>query len=123
MSSKLEKCHSDIKEIDIYIHKYSEKIQKLRHNRKIIEDKLKKILIDNKLTNRTIQISATNSSIRLVETEKRENVTQKFVKNSLINFFNTPKNKEISADAIFKYMLNNRKLSKILELKVKTHNK
>ena len=83
MSNKLEKYHRDIKEIDEYIQRYSDKIQKLKENKKMLEEKIKKIIINNNLTNRNINITSTHSSIRLVTTEKRENITQKFVKNCL----------------------------------------
>ena len=122
MSNKLEKYHRDIKEIDEYIQRYSDKIQKLKENKKMLEEKIKKIIINNNLTNRNINITSTHSSIRLVTTEKRENITQKFVKNCLIDFFSN-RNKEINADTIFNFILNSRKLSKIQELKVKANKK
>ena len=119
MSSKLEKYQSQSQEIDELIQKYSSKLLKLRENKKKIEMEMIQIIKNNNLYNRNIKLTRNNCSIKLVEIQKRENISQKLIKNALQSFFQ--KKMDISPQSIFNFIINSRKLNKSQELKVKYH--
>ena len=119
MASKLEKYQSQSKEIDEYINKYSDKINKLKENKKKIQLQMIKIINDNKLKDRSIRLSKSNCSIKLVDIQKRENISQKLIKNALESYFNS--SSDITPKSIFNFIINSRKYLKTQELKVKYH--
>lgn len=113
MSNKINNFKSMVNSfisIDDKIKEYQSKINQLKNEKDIIEDNIITTIKNNNLEDKDIKLG--NNKLRYESRDVKDSLTQTFIKNSLVSYFNqfyknklSPDRCEEKADEIFKYIL------------------
>lgn len=116
MSNKINTAIDMYKQLDEKIKNIEKEARKLRQQKVRLENYIKNTIEANNLQDKEIKVDS-NTKIKYISEEKREAMSQKYIKSSLEEYFIKNFGTKLSsnrcqekADEIYSFLLNNRKM-------------
>tara|TARA_B100000073_G_C23303430_1_gene399628 strand:- start:97 stop:516 length:420 start_codon:yes stop_codon:yes gene_type:complete len=123
LDDKIIEKEKRLKELEKPIREFEKPIKEMKKEKTKLEDYIKNFIVENKLENKDIKVNKYRITYG-VEEKAKTNITQKFLKDALLQYFNETYNRRLpkakcdeKAEELFQFIMNLRETKEISSLK------